>query len=632
MTLFSDTLQLGICLGKHDLNACLNQIEANLEVVHQKDKYTRIQAVIERLLFLAFDSQSVRDVRRSLNRNLKDYKLKVVALNSLQFPDKDDDTEDVILIDDDRTEASSSKKNNNNNNKKQQQKKVAQPPIEQTIDHDDDDEEDFVEENDASSSQLSDFIDLLAHFVSNKLEQGSVLNFDHMIKLEQAVLQDDSFNFMEFLMRHKYLFEQRDLSIVLIGDSVNSSGSEDLQASPNSKRASTKFKQDCLIAHIRQLTSGLETAEWLTETQRLEFIELAIRSFYSITRVEQYGAGTLESLLQTASHAGSQDQALDCVRYEQAVLSNRKQPLRGNSEISINSLVQKLTECPLLENVADYLDWYGHGGYSSKLGDLKEYLTTLNGKNLVTADGGFFSVHVLETQPSHFLKLTKNTSIEHVKKAVEAGDFVNASGHLVSLIAVQYKSLNRTPHALLVNEIQSALSALLAKCSTATAQHDDIDTEVDWHLATLNGRSLSSAAPLNSSFLTFICELIHRVPVNMHAQLLFDFIIDPLVNLTNDRQIKTRLFQFVVAKAFVFYNRNSGYVASDAKVGVFLKIGARCSISEWSRASLDSMLATLSDSHSRQRYAMVRERSALPKQTSSVDNMDNFEVNFSHLI
>jgi hypothetical protein len=547
---------LGICLGNHDLNVCLSQIENNLDMVKHKDSYTRIQPILERLFFCAMHLRTVREVRRIVTRYLKEFNLKVVPVNSVQFPD--DDKEDIILLDEDDESSRESSKS-----------KKARSPVQ--IDDDTSEE--------ASEQQISDFVELLANFVATKLEPGSVIGFEHLIKIEQTVFQEQSLNFVEMLMKNKYLFEQKDLKIILLDqnekDNLNSAGFLN--------KENVSFRRKCLLAHLNQLKSSLEKVEFFNEKEAADFIDHSIRSFYSLRSIDELGVGSLETFTNALNKENANEEIMSCIKNEQAVMASNKS--KNERVVSIDFIIQQLNECPLLENISEFLCWTLNG-YSSTYGNLKEFLVELNRKNVLVNQEPF-CVYMLETEPDCLLKLTKSTSIEQLKSAIETGDFVNASGHLVSIISIQYKSINRAPLALLVNEIQSSLSALLSKQSSQI-DHDDLSFYFD----ALNNQKFTTL--LNIEFFTFICEFISRVPFKLHSQLLFSYIIDPSVNLTNDRHIKEKLFQFIVIKSFIYFNQNVNYVKSDPKVGLFIKLGSYCSISEWSHVQLDLILKTLS--------------------------------------
>ncbi len=547
---------MGICLGNHDLNVCLSQIENNLDMVKHKDSYTRIQPILERLFFCAMHLRTVREVRRIVTRYLKEFNLKVVPVNSVQFPD--DDKEDIILLDEDDESSRESSKS-----------KKARSPVQ--IDDDTSEE--------ASEQQISDFVELLANFVATKLEPGSVIGFEHLIKIEQTVFQEQSLNFVEMLMKNKYLFEQKDLKIILLDqnekDNLNSAGFLN--------KENVSFRRKCLLAHLNQLKSSLEKVEFFNEKEAADFIDHSIRSFYSLRSIDELGVGSLETFTNALNKENANEEIMSCIKNEQAVMASNKS--KNERVVSIDFIIQQLNECPLLENISEFLCWTLNG-YSSTYGNLKEFLVELNRKNVLVNQEPF-CVYMLETEPDCLLKLTKSTSIEQLKSAIETGDFVNASGHLVSIISIQYKSINRAPLALLVNEIQSSLSALLSKQSSQI-DHDDLSFYFD----ALNNQKFTTL--LNIEFFTFICEFISRVPFKLHSQLLFSYIIDPSVNLTNDRHIKEKLFQFIVIKSFIYFNQNVNYVKSDPKVGLFIKLGSYCSISEWSHVQLDLILKTLS--------------------------------------
>jgi hypothetical protein len=608
----TDTFQLGLCLGNHDLNVCLTQIEDTLDVISYKDSYTRIQPILERLFFCAMYSRTAREVRRILTKYLKDFNLKVVPVNSLQFTD-DGQPEEVILIDDEDHQSSKKGSKNKNGRVKGGKKAKLLATASQNAKSPTQIEDESSEEEE--ETELQNYNELLNDFIANKLEPNSVLNFEHLIKIEQAVFQDKCANFVELLMKSRYLFEQKDLRIVLLdrNDEAN-----DDSSTPNSfSKEDVSFRRNCLLAHLKQLRSSLEGIDFLNEKEKNDCIEHSIRSFYSLRSFEEYGAGSFDSLAKSLVADDANEDIMNCVKIEQAILSKSKS--LNDQNLSTDLIIQQLNECPLLEDISEFLGWT-RNGYASTFGTLKEYLIELNRRNIIVGESQEpFSIQMLETEPNCLLKLTKNTSIEQLKSAIEVGDFVNASGHLISLISIQYKTISRAPHALLVNEIQSSLSAFLTKCSNSSEDSSEDSSDLGFYFEMLNTQKFSSS--LNSEFLTFICELINRIPLNLHSQLLFKFIIDPLVASTNDRQIKAKLFQFVAIKSFMYYNRNVSYVGSDAKIVRFLKLGSYCSISEWSRLQLDSILNALSSSNMRN---VFRAASIEPVQSKKAEVRFNF--------
>ena len=258
--------------------------------------------------------------------------------------------------------------------------------------------------------------------------------------------------------------------------------------------------------------------------------------------------------------------------------------------MSEEDLILKLSQCPLLENVSEFLGW-SRNGFDTQLGCLKSFLVELNRKNLIIK-GEPFKIHLLETEPNVLLKLTNKTSIENLKNAIQRGDFVNATGHLISMIALQYKSISRAPHALLVNEMQSAMSVFL---NVSAGRNHNVASEFEnlFKILQIHKYSTQMTLPINAEFFTFIVELICRLPLNMQSHLLFSYVIDPLIGISNDRQIKEKLFAFVVTKAFVYYDKSVTIMQSDRRIEIFVKLGEICSITEWSKGNVDSITSVL---------------------------------------
>lgn len=174
---------------------------------------------------------------------------------------------------------------------------------------------------------------------------------------------------------------------------------------------------------------------------------------------------------------------------------------------------------------------------------MKETLVDLNAQeiNFHGTTSKPFHIDVLETQAGTLLKLAGQTSIELLKKAIEDVDGVNASGHLISLIALKYSV--STPTSLIANEIESSLAVCLDKC---------------------NGNK--------AAFYQFLITWILRIPLKLANQIIFKFIIGPVAKLENDNMIKAHLFKFLVDKEQVFF----------AELRRLIQVGEACSITEWS--------------------------------------------------
>ena len=218
---------------------------------------------------------------------------------------------------------------------------------------------------------------------------------------------------------------------------------------------------------------------------------------------------------------------------------------RSHSLLSDRTLLkQKLLECPLLENINDYLDLNTE--------DLKEIINDTE-------------INVLETTPGTLLKITNNTDINILKESIERGDIVNSSGHLVSLIALKYRT--STPCSLIANEIESSLAENLKKTNI-------------------------------NKFYTFIISWILKLPIKLTNRLVFKYVLGPAAKVLNNNQIKSSLFEHLVQM--------------NLEVTQFIKIGIACSINEW---SVDN-------------YTKIKVNNSLAEVVSESSEVNSKENNF----
>lgn len=212
-----------------------------------------------------------------------------------------------------------------------------------------------------------------------------------------------------------------------------------------------------------------------------------------------------------------------------------------------NVLIQKILECPLLEDLHVYLDWHDNLNY----GYLKDFLIDLNSRQ-IKLDDQIVHIDLLEIDLNCLLKLTRNTDIKILKEAIESGDIINTAGHLVSLIALKYRT--STPNSLIANEIESSLAVFSNKCG-ATDQ-----------------------------FYSFIIDLICRLPIKLTNRIIFEFLLGPVAKLKNDNLIKENVFKHLVAQCI-----DNKDVLIEPRLKRFLQIGNFCSISEWSLENYHSI-------------------------------------------
>jgi hypothetical protein len=273
----------------------------------------------------------------------------------------------------------------------------------------------------------------------------------------------------------------------------------------------------------------------MNNTNDLKKIENLICKFYKVKSFSQLGLGKIKHLKELTN---SNEEINESIIYFDSIL-NKSDSMSPAIDFIDNKenqtfLINKLNECPLLENIQIYLEQFiDLDGI-----DLKLVINSL--KNKLNQE----QIYLLEIEPGVLLKLSKNTDIDFIKQAIEQGDYINACGHLVSLIAVKYKSLNQMPRSLLINEIESSMSIYYnTKCEQL------------------------------SVFISFLIQFINRLPVKLVKnanKILFDYILCPAAKITNNKQIKKDIFHQLIQS-----NLN-------VQILFFIKIGDLCSIQEWS--------------------------------------------------
>jgi len=178
----------------------------------------------------------------------------------------------------------------------------------------------------------------------------------------------------------------------------------------------------------------------MNNTNDLKKIENLICKFYKVKSFSQLGVGKMKHLKELTN---SNEEINESIIYFDSIL-NKSDSMSPTIDFIDNKenqafLINKLNECPLLENIQIYLEQF----IDLDGVDLKFVINNL--KNKLNQE----QIGLLEIEPGVLLKLSKNTDIDFIKQAIEQGDYVNACGHLVSLIAVKYKSLNQMPRSLL---------------------------------------------------------------------------------------------------------------------------------------------------------------------------------------
>jgi hypothetical protein len=338
--------------------------------------------------------------------------------------------------------------------------------------------------------------------------------------------QNNNETFLNFLNRNKQIFEQLNLSISLIGEN-------------NQNNESLKLKRSDLIQHIKQIMNN--------NTKDLNIIEKIICKYFKVTAFNQLGFScSFKDLLSSIQTTDNHD--VNVIYLNSIINSSNVKVTDFSVKENQKLLVNKLLECPLLDRIDYFLEEY----FNLDGVDLKQLINNLNSQKILLENNEHFVIDLLETEPGVLLKLTRNTDIDLLKQAIENGDFINAIGHLVSLMAIKYKSLKHMPRSLMINEIESSMSFYLNKCV-----HDQEENK----------------------FYSFLIELIYRLPIKLIInanQLLFDYVIGPVAKIENDNQIKKKLFQYLI------HSRQSHIIEIDERISHFVKLGRLCTINEWS--------------------------------------------------
>ena len=81
------------------------------------------------------------------------------------------------------------------------------------------------------------------------------------------------------------------------------------------------------------------------------------------------------SFKNTFDQFNKQIESVNSIIYQDSILDHNFSNNAYENVIEKEKLGQRLSDCPLLENVYDYLHW---SEYSCKYGDLKEFVETLN--------------------------------------------------------------------------------------------------------------------------------------------------------------------------------------------------------------------------------------------------------------
>ena len=180
----------------------------------------------------------------------------------------------------------------------------------------------------SKSVQLTE--EKLIEFIKLKYPHYFTLNFDHLITMEQQLWSPNpNETFLKFLNRNKRIFEQHMLKIAPISDD-------------NQDNEHLKIKREQLIQHIKQLQKN---------TSDFKIIENSICKYYKVKVFSDLGLkSSLNELIAENTNSISD------VTYINSILRfQNSTPTDFKVETNRLHLINKLIECPLLENIAKYL-------------------------------------------------------------------------------------------------------------------------------------------------------------------------------------------------------------------------------------------------------------------------------------
>lgn len=291
-----------------------------------------------------------------------------------------------------------------------------------------------------ANSSLAKQTEQLVELINDKLEENSFITFEHLARFEEQIFGSSNYKFAELLNRNRDLLEKRNIRI------------------RTSERQNTEAKEidDPLLSdHLNQLKYSLSGNQAnYDEEKKRQMIEKLVSSYY----------GTEFSFCEKENISTVPKPGL-FVMYENALIAGlENEPLSTPGE-KRSRLLKEITECPVLEDISEHVNWRSE--YAAAFGpSLKKYLIANPPESI--------SVDLLETEPGHLLKLVSNTDLEQLKTSIENGDAVSACAQLISLLALKYCSLATAPQALIVNEMQSALSVLLQRTSRESYSVNDL--------------------------------------------------------------------------------------------------------------------------------------------------------------
>lgn len=360
-----------------------------------------------------------------------------------------------------------------------------------------------------------DYNSRLVELIETKLELNSLVNFEQLSRLEELVYDSPDHKFMELLVRNRPLLEKR-------GIRVQAGGKLD----PN---ASKRIDDPFLNEHLTQLSHSCAVNFDLCEEKRREFIEKLTSDYYGI----EY------KILEQNDNSPKLNNLF--VAFEDALVLDTTTKVNTSSEEMRSRLFRGISECPLLTDLSEHLNWRVE--YAASFGpSLKNYLASN------PPESNSPPLNLLEIEPGRLLKLASNPEMEHLKSSIERGDATSACAQLVSLLALKYRTISASPQALIVNEMQSSLSVLLKNINQETRGKDPIERRLNYlNDVYTKSRSMDESmssemgARLNIAFMRFIAKFIDSIPFKMATKILFPFVLDPIVQMTSNHELKTQV-------------------------------------------------------------------------------------------
>lgn len=287
-----DSFQLAICLGRYDIDACLEQIEENKnngEDFSFDEQYRRNQlynGLLKRVFFLIIDTKSRqgsnKEVKRLLNSFLKEKNLRIVSSSYKQIDESNEKEEDYRQMGFDYSTLNTGEKSKRSSKRKRKSRKPIDSSDEST--EESSESEADVDEKATSSKAVSTEVltSRLVELVRSRFEPHSQATFEHLVRIEKELWpQDidyknsDNLTFVEFIQQNRFLFRQLGISLDLINDETGS------QSAKDNVCLSTREREH-LFEHVRQLMSSFKNS-FSDSRKCMEFVEQAVCAYYNVS-------------------------------------------------------------------------------------------------------------------------------------------------------------------------------------------------------------------------------------------------------------------------------------------------------------------------------------------------------------